>query len=75
MVVFSDHLGTRGDLLPHEYTFIDKHDLAAKLGQFIEFGKEKILLMGKENRKYVLSLVNKKNQELVSKIEKVLHIN
>jgi hypothetical protein len=69
-VVFSDDLGVRGDLFPHEHVFVDKHDLAAKIGQFIEFGKEKMMLMGKENRKYVLSLANKKSRKLLSKLKK-----
>ena len=33
LVVFSDNLGVRGDLLPHEYTYVDSYDLAAKLEQ------------------------------------------
>ncbi len=43
LVVFSDILGCRGDLLPHEYTYLDSNDLAAKLEQLMEFGKKRLL--------------------------------
>ena len=59
LVVFSDTLGCRGDLLPHEYTFLDDNDLAAKLEQFMKFSKEKITEMGLENQRYSLSFAEK----------------
>jgi hypothetical protein len=66
LVVFSDTMGCRGDLLPHEYSYLDNTDLAAKLHQLIEFGSEEITKMGVENRKYVLSLA-KKQRDLISR--------
>jgi hypothetical protein len=64
-VVFSDALGARGDLLPHEYIYVDSHDLAAKLEQLLKFGKEKIEEMGLQNRKQALSLAEEKREELL----------
>lgn len=55
LVVFSDILGCRGDMLPHEYTYLDDNDLAAKLEQLIELGQKKIIEMGMENRKQAIS--------------------
>lgn len=66
LVVFSDNLGARGDLLPHEYTYVDSHDLAAKLEQLLQFGKEKILEMGAQNRKQALSLAEKQRETLLT---------
>jgi hypothetical protein len=65
LVVFSDTLGVRGDLLPHEYTYVDSYDLAAKLEQLLEFGKEMIVEMGKQNRKQALSLAEKQREKLL----------
>jgi hypothetical protein len=65
LVVFSDNLGARGDLLLHEYTYIDSHDLAAKLEQLLEFGREKIMNMGIQNRKQAESLVAKQREKLL----------
>jgi hypothetical protein len=69
LVVFSDKLGARGDLLPHEYTFTDIFDLAAKLQQLVNLGKEEVAAMGAENRRYALSLAKQKHDELLMKIE------
>jgi hypothetical protein len=65
LVFFSDTLGVRGDLLPHEYTYVDSYDLAAKLEQLLEFGKEMIVEMGKQNRKQALSLAEKQREKLL----------
>ena len=65
LVVFSDSLGVRGDLLPHEYCFIDTFDLAAKLKQLLEFGKEKIIEMGTKNQEQAIQLANKQREELL----------
>jgi len=65
LVVFSDNLGVRGDLLPHEYTYVDRYDLAAKLEQLLEFGKDKLVEMGKQNRKQALSLAEKQCEKLL----------
>lgn len=66
LVILSDNLGARGDLLPYEYTYVDSYDLAAKLDQLLELGKEKLEKMGLENRKQALSLAEKQ-QEMLSK--------
>jgi hypothetical protein len=71
-VVFSDTLGARGDLLPHEYTYVDSHDLAAKINQLLEFGKVSITEMGAENRKHVLSMAEKARQRLLGYICKII---
>jgi hypothetical protein len=68
LVVFSDSLGARGDLLPCEYTYVDSQDLAAKLEQFLKFGKEKIVEMGIENRKQALFLAEKQRENLLSTV-------
>jgi hypothetical protein len=72
LVVFSDTLGARGDLLPHEYTYVDSHDLAAKLEQLLEFGKEKIEEMGMENRKEALSMAEKQREKVLRAINEIL---
>ena len=66
LVVFSDIFGVRGDFLPHEYSFIDFLDLAAKLEQLLSLGKENITLMGVKNRKHALYMAKKKREELLS---------
>jgi hypothetical protein len=68
LVVFSDILGCRGDLLPHEYTYLDNNDLAVKLEQLIELGQKKIIEMGIENRKQTISLAEKQREKLLSTI-------
>jgi hypothetical protein len=74
LVVFSDTMGARGDLLPHEYTYVDSHDLAAKLEQLLQFGKEKILQMGDQNRQQALSLAEKQREILLRTVyDIVLH--
>jgi hypothetical protein len=75
LVVFSDNLGARGDLLPHEYTYVDNHDLAAKLEQLLESGKEKIIEMGIENRKRALSLAEKQREELLREVKSIVFHN
>lgn len=64
-VVFSDNLGVRGDLLPHEYSYVDSYDLAAKLEQLMDCGKDKIVEMGRQNRRYVLSFTEKQREKLL----------
>jgi hypothetical protein len=71
-VVFSDKLGARGDMLSHEYTYVDSHDLAAKINQLLEFGKVSITEMGAENRKCVLSIAEKARQRLLDSICKTI---
>ena len=75
LVVFSDTLGCRGDLLPHEFTFLDANDLSAKLEQFIEFYKERITEMGVENRRYTLLFSEKQRNAISKSIREVLPKN
>ena len=64
-VIFSDNLGVRGDLLPYEYSYVDSYDLAAKLEQLIEIGKDKIVEMGGQNRRYVLFFTEKQREKVL----------
>ena len=74
LVVFSDAMGARGDFLPHEYTYVDSQDLAAKLEQLFQFGKDKIAEMGDRNRDQVLSLAEKQRETLLKTInDMVIH--
>lgn len=68
LVVFSDTMGARGDLLPHEYAYVDGHDLAAKLEQLLQFGKNKIIEMGDQNRDQALSLAEKQREILLKTV-------
>jgi hypothetical protein len=72
LVVFSDTMGARGDLLPHEYTYVDSQDLAAKLEQLLQFGKEKILQMGDQNRQQALSLAEKQREILLRTVNDIV---
>jgi hypothetical protein len=69
LVVFSDNFGARGDLLPHEYVYVDGNDLAGKLSQLLEFGKDAITEMGKQNRKQALLLVEKQREKLLTALK------
>ena len=62
---FSDVLGCRGDLLAHEYSYIDYNDLAIKLDQLLELGQKEIIEMGLENRKQAISLAEKQREKLL----------
>jgi hypothetical protein len=65
LVVFSDTLGARGDLLPNEYTYVDSYDLAGKIKQLLKFKKEAIVEMGKQNQKQALFLAETQRNELL----------
>lgn len=71
-IVCSDVFGARGDLLPHEYAYVDCHDLAAKLDQLLDFGKLDLAKKGEENRKLVLLAAEKGRQRLLDYISKIL---
>ena len=71
-VVFSDFFGARGDLLPHEYTYVDFHDFAAKIKQLLEFDKADVIKMGKENREYVLQMAETKKREILNEISNLM---
>jgi hypothetical protein len=64
LVVFSDNFGSRGDLVTYEYTYVDSHDLAAKLQQLLRLGKAKIEQMGAENRKHATTLADNQREQL-----------
>jgi hypothetical protein len=68
LVVLSDTLGVRGDLLPHEYAYLDYYDLAAKLDQLFDLGREEINQMGIQNQKSVISLAMGQKEELLKAI-------
>jgi hypothetical protein len=70
-VVLSDNLGARGDLLPYEYTYVDSHDLAAKLERLLKFGKEKIAEMGIQNLKETISLAKKQRDMLLQIVKSI----
>ncbi len=67
-IVLSDTLGSRGDMLPHEYTYVDDYDFAAKLDQLLRLGYQKLAQMGLENRKHALSLATECKEELLKLI-------
>jgi hypothetical protein len=75
IVVFSDNLGARGDLLPYEYTYVDSHDLAAKLEQLLNFGKKKMVEMGIQNRKQAISLAEKQREKLLETMNRMVFHN
>jgi hypothetical protein len=68
LVVFSDTLGSRGAILPREFVFSNYQDLASKLKKLLEYDKAQLIEMGKENRKYVLNLAEKKRKELLREV-------
>ena len=75
LVVFSDTLGVRGDLLPNEYAYVDSQDLAAKIKQLLEFDKAILIKKGEENRDQVLSLAEKKRWKLFKNMRKVTSVS
>jgi hypothetical protein len=58
-------------LLPHEYTYVDYQDLAAKIGQLVAFGKANLTEMGKRNRSHVLNLAEKERQKVLDNITNI----
>lgn len=72
-VVFSDSLGSRGDLLPYEYTFVDYQDMIAKLKRLLAFGKEKITELGMQNRKEAIFLARKQRKLLLKVVKSILN--
>ena len=68
-VVISDSLGARGDMLPFEYAYVDGYDLAAKLEQILNLGKEKLVEMGMENRKQALSLAEAQRKKILQMVK------
>jgi hypothetical protein len=70
LTVFSDPVGVRGDLLPHEYTFVDTYDMAAKIEQLFEFGRVRLSEMGDANRNVALSIAEKRRRRLLDSLIK-----
>lgn len=70
-VVLSDTLGARGDFLPYEYTYVDSHDLAAKMKQLFELGKVMLTRMGEENRIFALSTAETARLRLLDSLAKI----
>lgn len=68
LVVLSDNFGSRGDLLPYEYTYVDGYDLAAKLNQLLRLGKDRLVDMGLQNREQILSLAKTQRRKLLAAI-------
>jgi len=68
-VVLSDTLGTRGDLLPHEYVFVDEYDLASKIDQIFDGN---YLKMGKENALFAHTLYEKAKEKIKLKLFEML---
>lgn len=71
IVILSDSLGSRGDLLKFEYTFVDEFDLSAKLEQLFELGRTKLCQMGKDNRQFALQLSEKKRAKLLNNFSRI----
>jgi hypothetical protein len=71
LAVFSDTFGARGDLLSNEHTYVDEADLAAKLKQLLNLGRERIIEMGQQNRNQALSLAKEKQDELIKIINRM----
>jgi hypothetical protein len=71
LVVISDSLGARGDLLTHEYTYIDRYDLSAKIGQLIGFGKERLAQMGTENRRIAIDIAENARVKLLNSLKEL----
>lgn len=69
LVVLSDSIGIRGDLLPCEYAYVDQYDLTGKLTQLLRYGKGRITEMGLENRKQALSLAEEQREEISKAIQ------
>jgi hypothetical protein len=72
LVVFSDTMGARGDLLPCEYTYVDSQDLAAKLEQLFQFDKDKLVEMGDKNRDQALSLAKQQREILLETVNDMI---
>jgi hypothetical protein len=72
LVVFSDTMGVRGDLLTHEYTYVDSQDLAAKLEQLLQLGKDRIGEMGDQNRDQALFLAQNQRGILLKTVHELV---
>ncbi len=74
LVIFSDAFGSRGDFLPHEYTYVDRQDLTAKMEQILEYGKELIEEMGLKNRKQAIDLAETQRKKLLTKVSELVDL-
>ena len=64
LVILSRIVGTRGELLPYEYTYLDYANLKIKLSKLLEYDLGK---MGYENMVEALSIASKNYNELREK--------
>jgi hypothetical protein len=53
---------------------IDSYDLAAKLEQLLQFGEEKIVEMGAQNRKQALFLAKKQREKLLATLNSMVFL-
>ena len=68
-VVLSNFIGAKGDLLPYEYTFLDKYDLASKIDQIFD---RDYLKMGEENALFAHKLYQKAKKKIKAKLLEML---
>jgi hypothetical protein len=71
LVIFSDAIGTRGDLFPYEYTFVDKYDFTSKLDQLLKFGKPNLKEMGEKNRQAALTFAKLGTKKLRDSLNQI----
>jgi hypothetical protein len=71
-VVFSDKLGSRGDLIPYEFTYIEYHDFIGKIEQLLKYNREDLIKMGEKNRKYILSFAENQGFKIMSELNKTI---
>jgi hypothetical protein len=71
-VVVSDKCGARGDILPFEFTYVDCHDLAAKIEQLLALSRETLTAMGVQNRKHSLLLAERQRNLLSEAIKEIV---
>jgi len=72
LVIISDNVGVRGDLFPHEYTYVDTYDFVGKLGQLFGFGKVLLSEMGAENRKIAMLVAEEGRRRLIDCLSQIL---
>ena len=68
-VVLSNVSGARGDILPHEYTFIDEYDLASKIDQIFD---EDYFKMGEQNALFAHKLYKIAREKIKERLLEIL---
>jgi len=75
LVVISNALGVKGELLPYEYVYLDTADLYTKIKALInDFTIEEIINMGYKNQAYALELANRGFRSLERKCTEKLNL-